>query len=155
MKSDIFISTGFGIGHLPAPGTMASLMVAAVFVLFGCHFLWLFAMMVWAIGGANIAYKPAVKIWGADPSKFVLDEILGMAVALIPVAWLDHNHADLGYSLWFAIGSFAVFRFFDILKPLGIKSIENLPDLKGVIGDDLLAAVYTIIVQVVVIFTLF
>ncbi len=152
MKSDVFISTGFGIGHLPAPGTAASAFVTIIFILSGfLGPLWLFAISVIAIAGANIAYLPAVKIWGADPSKFVLDEFFGQALALIPAAWVGAEFPE--YRIWWAIAVFAIFRAFDILKPLGIKAVEKLDGLKGVMGDDILAATYTIIIQVLVIFT--
>nr|WP_294950118.1 phosphatidylglycerophosphatase A [uncultured Mucilaginibacter sp.] len=45
-----------------------------------------------------------------------------------------------------------LFRFFDILKPLGIRKLEALPGGTGVMMDDVLAAVYgNIVLQVVVI----
>lgn len=155
MKSDVFISTGFGLGYLPAPGTAASLFVAAIFwLLFWLNAfpaLWLFAIGAIAIGGAQIAYIPAARIWGGDPSKFVLDEMAGMAITLAPAVWVTLYRPEL--TLYWTIGAFAIFRFFDILKPLGIKAVEKLEGLKGVMADDLLAAFYTIIIQLVVIFT--
>jgi phosphatidylglycerophosphatase A len=153
MRSDEFISTGFGIGRLPAPGTMASLFTLALFVGFGYHLLVLFVLTVLSLGGASVAYKPAVKIWGADPSHFILDEFIGQSVALVPVVWVHAHQPD--HALWFAIGVFVIFRLFDVTKILGIKHVQKLPGLTGVIGDDLLSAVYTIIIQVIVIFVMF
>jgi phosphatidylglycerophosphatase A len=36
-----------------------------------------------------------------------------------------------------------LFRTFDILKPLGIHQLQKLPRAWGVMGDDLLAGIYT------------
>jgi phosphatidylglycerophosphatase A len=41
---------------------------------------------------------------------------------------------------------FALFRFFDIVKPLGIRQIQKLPRGWGVVLDDVLAGVYAAVV---------
>ena len=74
--------------------------------------------------------------WGDDPSKVVVDEFVGILVTMIfiPVTHLN---------LW--IG-FVLFRFFDILKPLGIRWVDkNLKDAWGVMLDDVLAGIYACI----------
>ncbi|HEX2845890.1 MAG TPA: phosphatidylglycerophosphatase A, partial [Chitinophagaceae bacterium] len=60
--------------------------------------------------------------WGHDSSKVVIDEVAGMMITLL---WAP---VDIKYAL---VG-FILFRFFDILKPLGIKSAERLPGGWGV-----------------------
>lgn len=40
---------------------------------------------------------------------------------------------------------FILFRFFDILKPLGIKRIQELKGGAGILADDLLAGLYALI----------
>jgi len=67
-----------------------------------------------------------------DPGLICLDEVVGMLVSmcLIPI-----NFATV------LIG-FLLFRFFDILKPFGIKQIEQLQGAWGVLFDDFLAGVY-------------
>lgn len=70
--------------------------------------------------------------WGHDSSKVVIDEVAGMMITLL---WAP---VDLKY----ALAGFILFRFFDILKPLGIKSAERLPGGWGVMADDVLAGVY-------------
>ena len=37
---------------------------------------------------------------------------------------------------------FGLFRFFDILKPLGIHRFEKFPGAWGVMADDLLGGIY-------------
>jgi phosphatidylglycerophosphatase A len=55
--------------------------------------------------------------------------------------------------LYYLLIGLVLFRFFDILKPLGIRKTEALPGGTGVMIDDVLAAVYgNIVLQVVVYF---
>ncbi|MDE5632360.1 MAG: phosphatidylglycerophosphatase A, partial [Muribaculaceae bacterium] len=44
---------------------------------------------------------------------------------------------------WEIIVSLALFRFFDIVKPLGIRSMERLPRGYGMMADDILAGIYS------------
>jgi phosphatidylglycerophosphatase A len=49
-----------------------------------------------------------------------------------------------------------VFRFFDILKPLYIRKLESLKGGWGVMGDDILAGIYSnLMLQIVVLAKLF
>jgi phosphatidylglycerophosphatase A len=80
--------------------------------------------------------------WGHDSSKVVIDEVAGM---LITLAWAP-------VELIYALIGFVLFRFFDILKPLGIRKAEDLPGGWGVMGDDVLAGIYAFIVLQVLIY---
>ena len=42
-----------------------------------------------------------------------------------------------------------LFRFFDVVKPLGIKKLDRMKGAFWVMGDDLLGGVYALIVLVV------
>jgi phosphatidylglycerophosphatase A len=58
------------------------------------------------------------KIWKIkDPKPVVIDEILGMWIALLFVP-----HQPL-----FFVGAFVVFRLFDIMKPFPARQAEWLP----------------------------
>jgi phosphatidylglycerophosphatase A len=54
---------------------------------------------------------------------------------------------------WFTIvAAFVLFRFFDIVKPLGIRQLEKISNGWGVMMDDILAGVYAnIVLQVLII----
>ena len=69
-----------------------------------------------------------------DPGIIVIDEIVGylITMAFLPLSWQ-----------WITAGFF-VFRFFDVLKPYPIRSLDENPNLKGfgVMIDDALAGVY-------------
>jgi phosphatidylglycerophosphatase A len=61
-----------------------------------------------------------------------------MVLAVTPV---DIGHALLG---------FALFRFFDIVKPWPVRKLEMLHGGSGIMLDDLAAGVYGLLVMLVV-----
>jgi phosphatidylglycerophosphatase A len=74
--------------------------------------------------------------WGKDPSKIVIDEVVGMWISLwyIPSGWE------------YFVLAFVLFRLFDIYKPFFIKKVELLKGGWGVMMDDVLAGIYTNVV---------
>ena len=72
--------------------------------------------------------------WGKDPSKVVVDEMVGVWIALLAV--------PVG-NVWYILFAFLLFRFFDIFKPLGIRKMEQLEGGIGVMADDILAGIYS------------
>jgi len=62
--------------------------------------------------------------------------------------WITLLAAPAGH-IWYGLAAFVLFRFFDILKPLGIRRMEKLPGGVGVMMDDVLAGVYGFIVLIV------
>ena len=62
--------------------------------------------------------------------------------------WITLLAVPAGH-IWYGLAAFVLFRFFDILKPLGIRRMENLPGGVGVMMDDVLAGVYGFIVLIV------
>ncbi|WP_442587896.1 phosphatidylglycerophosphatase A family protein [Pedobacter sp. AW31-3R] len=80
-------------------------------------------------------------IWGKDHNRVVIDEVAGMCITLL---WIPVTPLNILMGL-------ILFRFFDILKPLFIRKLENLPGGWGVMFDDVLAGVYAnIVLQVIV-----
>ena len=78
------------------------------------------------------------KYWGEDPSRVVIDEMVGSWIALLAVP--ENGH--WGYML----AAFLLFRLFDIWKPLGIRKMEKLPKGYGIMADDILSGIYGYIV---------
>jgi phosphatidylglycerophosphatase A len=138
----VWVATGFGIGRLPfAPATWASLAVAAVLLPFtasldpwivGAVALLVAALGIWSAGEAE-------KTLGTDAKPIVIDEIVGMLVGVCGV--------PMGKSpLLTLVLLFLLFRFFDIVKPLGIHRSQSLPGGWGVVADDVLAGIATNVV---------
>ena len=162
------IVTFFGSGMSPkAPGTMGSLAAAIVAYpmalwatsLAQCditigHFsvgggalsLYInlfFIIAALAVFFASIPFvNKAMKDTGTeDPGWIVIDEVCGifMALAFIPSSTIVAHP-------WILAVAFGLFRFFDILKPLGIHNFEKFPKAWGVMADDLLGGFYAGIV---------
>jgi phosphatidylglycerophosphatase A len=74
-----------------------------------------------------------------DPSEVILDEMVAM-----PLVFLLNPHLHLGTKVGFfmVLVGFGLFRFFDIVKPLGIRWIEKAPGGFGIVMDDVVAALY-------------
>ncbi len=76
------------------------------------------------------------RYWGPDPVVACVDETVGQWISLLPVV--------AGVAPWWEIAvSLALFRFFDIVKPLGIRAMERLPRGYGMMADDILAGLYS------------
>ena len=143
----MLIGTGFGSGFSPvAPGTAGALLAALVwyllsFLLSGVALLWITValILVFTLAGVWAAdrLEPA---WGEDPSRVVVDEMVGV--------WISLLAAPAGH-VWYGLAAFVLFRFFDILKPLGIRRMEKLPGGWGVMMDDILSGVYGFILLIV------
>lgn len=133
-----WLLSGLGTGWLPiAPGTWGAALALALAALLywsvPIFFQLALALLMAAAFVVGVLGVPKAEArWGKDPSAVVLDEMLGMWVALwaAPVEW----------EAWAAI--FFLFRLFDVLKPLGIRRLERLPGGWGVMLDDVLAGIY-------------
>lgn len=124
------------IGHLPARGTIASLVALGALYISAPYVTpcLLPSIMISIVGFSLIAIHYALfSFKTSDPQEIVLDEVAGFmfSMYLFPKT-----------IIWLCLG-FCVFRFFDIVKPLGIKRVEQLPGAVGVVLDDLLAGLYT------------
>lgn len=72
-----------------------------------------------------------------DQSYVVVDEFLGMLIALAP-QMLDDRVRVLP-----AVVAFGIFRIIDSAKPLGIRQIDALNTPLSVLLDDMVAGIYT------------
>jgi phosphatidylglycerophosphatase A len=141
------ISTVVGLGLIPlAPGTFGALggLLSGWLVM---HFS---AVPNLVLGGLIIVFTflgvyssdKLIPEWGNDPSRIVIDEVVGMWVALLFVP----------NSCWLLIASFALFRFFDIVKPLFIRKLENIYGGWGIMLDDVVAGIYANVIVHLLIF---
>lgn len=153
LKSNIAktIGTSFGFGFFPvAPGTFGALfgvlMYYLIYFLAPVHIdqiLIALILVFTAIG--TWACQVVLKEWGHDPSKIVMDETIGVWITML---FIPFNH----WYIWLAFG---LFRLFDILKPFGIRMIdEKMDSAFSVMLDDVVAGVYAaIVLQLVIYFT--
>ncbi|MGR3436892.1 MAG: phosphatidylglycerophosphatase A family protein [Shimia sp.] len=130
------------VGYLrPAPGTWGSLagLIAGLglVVLGGWMLLFLAALLVAMLGWlATSVYLEGTT--DEDPSEVVIDEVAGIWVALLPVAYGWAATGDL-QKITGIVAAFVLFRFLDILKPGPVGWADRLGGAFGVMFDDLLA----------------
>ncbi|MFQ6617515.1 MAG: phosphatidylglycerophosphatase A [Fidelibacterota bacterium] len=128
------LATGFILGYAPlAPGTAGSLFSLLVFVLLPPLSLFTFISIILIAFFIGVVVSGRVeKDSGKDPSIVVIDEIVGMWIALValPRNWV------------YMLASFFLFRILDIIKPFPARRSQNLPGGWGIMIDDLIAAIY-------------
>ncbi len=122
-------SVTFGpIGYFYAPGTWGSL-CALPFVYFISNFSFLYqlvALFFVCLISYYLIRKSLPFFVEKDPSSIIIDEFVGCCITFF---YIPYSATTLG------IG-FLLFRFFDIIKPLGIRYCEELPGAFGILLDD-------------------
>lgn len=123
-------------GFFPfAPATFASAVFAAVYFLVPGGEWLVHPIVCAATLVVSVPVSTALeKRYGDDPGCVVLDEVVGMQVALV---WTS------GVSAWGIVAAFMFFRVFDIVKPFPANRSQALPGGWGVVADDVIAGVYT------------
>ena len=139
-----FIALGFGTGLSPvAPGTFGTLVALPLAWLLEAHAAtwgWLIAIAAITIAGAWCAHITARDLGVPDHGSIVIDEIAAFLLVLF----------FAGAAPWRQALAFALFRFFDIVKPPPIREIDRaMKNAAGVMADDFAAAGYTLLVLAV------
>jgi phosphatidylglycerophosphatase A len=130
------ISTLFYLGfYSKMPGTLGSAvgLLSGVLVLmyFNYEFFLIFFVMITIIGLFSV-YKYQKIVGKSDKSEIIIDEFIGQ---LIPLMIIEIKVLDLFLS-------FALFRFFDILKFYPANVIDRkYSNYFGVIFDDIIAGI--------------
>ncbi|HEU4603019.1 MAG TPA: phosphatidylglycerophosphatase A [Steroidobacteraceae bacterium] len=127
---------GFGAGLSPkAPGTFGTL-IAIPIVIVAMHFGWMTHLaftLIACLAGIYICGESARRLGVHDHSGIVWDEITGYSVTMLaaPANW------------YWLLGGFALFRFFDIVKPWPIREADHsLSGGLGIMLDDIIAGVF-------------
>jgi len=136
-KICVAITSLFGVGFAPLfGGTLASAVAVAVFFLAKNQFHF-FVITVISIILAFALSGRAEKIWDEkDSKKIVIDDFCGMLVSLLFIP----------YDVRMVVCGFVVFRLFDAFKVPPIDKIENFKGAAGVVGDDIAAGLYTLVI---------
>lgn len=139
-----FLALGFGSGLMrSAPGTWGSLVGLALGWLLLQYLspiiFFLLTALCFALG-CYLCQKTADDMGVHDHGAIVWDEIVGVFLVLLALPEL---------SLFWCVGAFLAFRFFDILKPFSIRYFDHkIESGFGIMLDDVLAAIYAILVLV-------
>ena len=131
----LLIITFFYIGMIRhAPGTFSSLVTLLIWILFipGDYFIRISITFLLTIIGFIFIKLSLPNFQENDPQSIVIDEVIGMSVALIFINDLS-----------IMIIAFLLFRMLDILKPSIIYYSQHLPGAYGILLDDILAGSIT------------
>ncbi|MDN4503240.1 phosphatidylglycerophosphatase A [Alteromonadaceae bacterium BrNp21-10] len=131
-----FLALGFGSGLAPfMPGTFGTLAAIPLFWLMSDLSIWIYAAitLLVCIFGVSLCAKTAEDMGVHDHGAIVWDEIAGylITMAAVPFHWI------------YVVLGFALFRFFDIVKPWPISYLDkNIHGGLGIMADDILAGVF-------------
>ncbi len=140
-RAVLFFVTGAGAGYVPrVPGTAGTLVAIPLSLalnrIAASHLPLALGIVVGSIFCAVwLSTRGAAILKQKDPQFIVIDEIVGFLVAnfLAPPRWT--------VLLW----SFLLFRLFDINKVFPTNKLEQLPGGAGIVLDDVMAGLYTLI----------
>lgn len=138
--SNLFV-TFFYIGRFPfASGTLGSLVGVVLWyylISINLLFLVLFFILYFILSFilTNIYLKNSNN---DDPSEVICDEIIGQLIPLSIISIADDTYLILI--------AFISFRIFDIFKFYPANKAEELPGASGVILDDVIAGIYSLII---------
>ena len=146
-----------GIGNSKyAPGTVASFVTCLIYILFYRYqvniiflIFGLVSIFIYSVYSIDALKKTFSEI---DANEIVIDEFIGQSIPILTIySFLDDG--NIGTFILYTFVSFVLFRLFDIWKPFPINRVDkNIKNGFGVILDDVLAGIYSIIVLVLLIF---
>ena len=146
-----------GVGNSKyAPGTVASFITCLIYIWLynlqiNIFFLILnvvivFIFSVYSIDNFGNTFPTL------DAKEIVIDEFIGQSIPVLTIYnFIKIN--NLNHFIFYTFLSFILFRIFDIWKPYPIKQIDKkMKNGFGVILDDIIAGVYSVIVLLTITF---
>ncbi len=137
-----------------APGTFASLITCFVFMLLNSFtsitfvFLILLIFFLYSLVAINYSFEI---FRSDDPQEIVIDEVVGQMLPLTAIPIYETLYPLP--VIYYCISSFLLFRLFDIWKPFPINYVdENIKSALGIMLDDIVAGIYSIVVLFLVLF---
>ena len=139
-----------------APGTIASLLTCLLFLflinIFNITVIFLITLIIFcysfvAINNSFDEFK------SEDPQEIVIDEVVGQMLILLAIPIYETLYPLP--TIYYCASAFVLFRLFDVWKPYPISYVDN--NIKGSLGimlDDILASVYSIIILSLILFFL-
>ena len=139
-----------------APGTIASLITCLIFLLlinisnFTFIFLITLVIFLYSFMAINNSFD---EFESDDPQEIVIDEVVGQMLPLLAIP-IYETLCPIP-TVYYCVAGFLFFRLFDVWKPYPISYVDN--NVKGSLGimfDDILAGICTIITLSVIFFFL-
>ena len=142
-----FVATLGGIGLIRfAPGTFGSIFAWFLFIYYS-HFLNMIFSTIFVFFFAIFVCEQVSKdLEQKDDKSIVIDELVGMWVALLPAVYFADTQFE---RTTIAILAFILFRAFDILKPFPISYFDQrFKNGFGIVIDDVMAGIITLLVLI-------
>ena len=156
-KFNLLFLTFFMIGKIKyAPGTIASLMTCLLFLLliniFNIIAIFIITLIIFFY--SFVAINNSFNEFDADdPQEIVIDEVIGQMLPLLAIPIYETLYPLP--TIYYCAAAFLSFRLFDVWKPYPISYVDN--NIEGALGimlDDILASVYSIVILSVIFFFL-
>jgi len=148
-----FIATLGGIGKIPiAPGTWGSIFAFFIFIYIS-HYVDMLIVVILSIPFSIwVCEKASINLIEKDHKSIVIDELVGIWIALVPALYLSTQTSRTSY----AVLALIFFRLFDILKPFPVSYFDkNFKNGLGIVLDDLIAGIMAIFPAMALIYLLF
>ena len=148
-KFNLFFLTFFLVGKVKyAPGTIASFFACILFLflinlfnIFAAFFVTtiIFLYSFVAINNSFDTFE------SDDPQEIVIDEVVGQMLTLLAIPIYETLYPLP--TIYYCVCSFILFRLFDVLKPYPISYVdENIDGPTGIMLDDIIASIFSIII---------
>jgi phosphatidylglycerophosphatase A len=136
------LATGAGAGYIPgAPGTAGTLVAIPLSLLLN-HL----AADSLPLALLTLAGVIAVGFWSADKAESIFGEKDSSHIVIDEIAGFMLANFAAPQSVSAIVIAFILFRFFDIIKPYPARAAERLRGGFGVVLDDLVAGVYSLVI---------
>ena len=143
-------AVGFGSGLAPkAPGTFGTLAAVPLFYLLALLNIetYIAMLLVTSLAGFWFCHVTSEAMGVHDHKAIVWDEFVGYWITMLPLLLFYpdiQNTFDFPF-IWVASG-FALFRFFDVLKPFPISWLDKkVSGGFGIMIDDIVAGIFAAI----------
>ena len=139
------ITTLFGAGYIKyAPGTIGTILTVLIWYLINSTFGQIYFLGLFIILSISSYYfiKKYLSVYNKkDPQEIIVDEFIGVSIPLLFIS---------SYQSYFEILLvFVSFRIFDIFKIYPVNKAEILDGPIGIILDDVIAGIYTLIILLI------
>jgi len=138
------LGSGFFSGYIPiAPGTFGSLVALAIYLIPGFEnpTILLTLISLFSIIGIYTGNK-FEKVYGKDPAQCTIDEMVGMWITLLFIPKY----------IWYILIAFIIWRILDIIKPFPANIVEKIKGGWGIMLDDIVAGIYSLILVHIIIY---
>ena len=143
---EIFIGSGFFTGYSPViSGTVGSIAAILFFLIPGFEKLYIIipSIVVFTLYGIYLGNKFEIK-YGKDPAECTVDEVVGTWISLIA----------LPKTIGIIITAFLLWRILDVIKPPPARNLEKLKGGLGIMIDDVISGIYTLIIMHLIVYLL-